>query len=89
MKKLLIIISHLFYSSFGVAEYYLSKGFRKYNYNLGYHYSSRLPYDHPAYQDISIVLIKNPQEPFCTSYMLCNDALTSTPLFCTRTILLN
>jgi hypothetical protein len=89
MKKFIIILVHLLFSSFGVLEYCFSRGLKRFKCNLNYHYSSRIHYEHPAYQDVLISIKDIPQEPRMTSYMLCKSVATGIPQYVTWTIPLN
>jgi len=89
MKKLLIILAHFMFSSFGMLEYSFSRGLRRFKGQLNYHYASRIQYKHPAYQDISISIKEIPQEPRCKSYMLCENEATRGPQYITWSISLN
>jgi len=89
MRKHLILIVHLLFSTVGVLEYCLSKGLRKFKYRPMSHYAARLPYDHPASQEIMISLAESPQEATLTSYMLCTSHCSRLPLLITGEITLN
>jgi len=89
MKKFLIISLHLLLPSFGFLEYCFSRGIRRLRYNIGYHYSSKIHYEHPAYQNVSISIEKIPQEPHYKSYMLCTNVSTRMPQYIIWTLPLN
>ncbi len=89
MRKLLIISIHLLFSTAGALEYCVSKGMRKFKYKSGSHYSARLPYDHPAYQDVMISLAESHGEASVRSYMLCAAHGSRLPLLITGKITLN
>ena len=89
MKKTLIVLLHLMLSSVGHLEYCFSKGIKRFRFNLAYHYSCRIPYQHPAYQDVSISITKHPQESHVTSHMLYNNTSTKIPQYMPYTLSLN
>jgi hypothetical protein len=89
MKKSIIILLHVLFSSFGLLEYCFSRGIRKFRFNLDYHYSCRINCQHPAYHDVLISIKKNSQEPHITSHMLYNNTPTKIPQYMTCTLSLN
>jgi hypothetical protein len=89
MHRLLIISIHLLLAGFGAFEYCVSKGMRKFKYKSASHYSARIPYNHPAYQDIMISLTENRSEASLTSYTLCTSHGSRLPLLITGEITLN
>ena len=89
MHKLLIISIHFLLAGFGGLEYCISKKMRRFTYKPGSHYSARIPYDHPAYQQIMISLTESPQEASLTSYMLCTAHKSRVPLLISGKITLN
>jgi hypothetical protein len=89
VKKHLVILLHLFFSTFGFLEYCFSRGIKKLKFNLDYHYSSRINYQHSAYQDIMITITDSPQEAILTSHMLCTSMGNQIPLLITWKIPLN
>jgi hypothetical protein len=89
MHKLLILSIHFFLAGFGGLEYCISKKMRRFKCKPGSHYSARIPFDHPAYQDIMISLDESPREASLTSCMLCTTHKSRIPLLVTGTITLN
>ena len=89
MKKTLIVLLHLMLSSAGYLEYCFSRGIRKFRFNLDYHYSCRIPCQHPAYQDVSIAITKHPHESRITSHMLYHNTSTNIPQCMACTLSLN
>lgn len=89
IRKLLIISIHFLLASFGALEYCVSKGMRKIKYKPRSHYSARLPYGHPAYQDVMISLTESRGEAGLTSYTLCTAYGSRLPLLITGKITLN
>ena len=77
------------FSSFGFLEYCFSKGIKRFRFNLAYHYDCRIPYQHPAYQDVSISITEHPREPRLTSHMLYNNTSTKIPQCMACTLSLN
>lgn len=88
-RRLLILSIHFLLAGFGGLEYCLSRKMRRFKYKAGSHYSARIPYDHPAYQDIMISLDESPREASLTSCMLCTAHKSRIPLLITGKITLN
>jgi len=89
LRRLLIISIHYLLASVGAFEYCVSKGRRKFKYKSASHYSARIPYGHPAYQDIMISLTENRSEASLTSFTLCTSHGSRLPLLITGKITLN
>jgi len=89
MHKLVIISIHFLFSSFGALEYCVSKGMKRFKYKPGSHYSCRINYQHPAYQDIMISLTESHDDASLKSYMLCTAHESHLPLLITGKITLN
>jgi len=89
MRRLLIISIHLLLAGFGVLEYFLSKGLRRFKYKPVSHYAARLPYAHPASQDIMISLAETREDASLKTYMLCTSHGSRIPLLITGKITLN
>ena len=89
VHKLLIISIHFLLAGFGGLEYCISKKMRRFKCKPGSHYSARIPYDHPAYQNIMISLDESPREASLKSYMLCTAHKSHLPLLVTGKITLN
>ncbi len=89
MRKHLILIVHLLFSTVGVLEYCLSKGLRRFKYKPVSHYAARLPHAHPASQDIMISLAETREDASLKTYMLCTSHGSRLPLLITGKITLN
>jgi hypothetical protein len=89
MYKLLILSIHFLLAGFGSLEYCFSKKMRRFKYKPGSHYSVRIPYNQPAYQDIMISLDESPREASITSHMLCTAHKSRLPLLVNGKITLN
>jgi hypothetical protein len=89
MHKLLILSIHFLLAGFGGLEYCISKRMRRFKCKPGSHYSCRINYQHPAYQNIMISLDECPREASLTSYMLCTAHKSGRPLLISGKITLN
>jgi hypothetical protein len=89
VRRLLILSIHFLLASFGVLEYCISKKMRRFTFKPRSHYSARMPYDHPAYQDVMISLTENHGEASLASYMLCIACGNRLPLLISGKITLN
>lgn len=89
MKKMVVVLAHVLFSSFGMLEYCFSRGLKRFKGQLNYHYASRINYKHPACQGMTICLKKIPKEPRCTSYMLLENGARRGLQYVTWTISLN